>query len=197
MKKRIWLLILGIGITAIPAFAFEPGDLLTYPSAVPAGSITVNAGIGFNAPGYGSMTIPPLSGSIDYALPIGGLPFSIGGVFGIYGSANKTEFFGYSYTNSWSYMSFGGRIAYHFNWGIDKFDTYAVTTLGWTIISTKIEFGGEWGNIAKPAKSEATGGILVGASLGARYFFTRNIGAYLELGYSSLSFASTGLSFTF
>jgi hypothetical protein len=176
------------------AFAFDAGYLRTYPSAVPAGSFTIDAGAGLNLPHYGTMTFPPLVVSLDYALPIGGLPFSIGGIFGIYGSSASVRTETLSVDDNWLFVSFGGRFAYHFNWGIDKFDTYAFANLGWTIVSGKRKIEPPDNTIGD---IEATGRLLWGISIGARYFFTRNIGPYLELGYGNLYFASLGVSFTF
>lgn len=196
MKKNILTLILCIGITGVSAFSFEARDLCTYPSAVPAGSFIINTGIGFNVPSYGSMVFPPVIVSLDYALPIGGLPFSIGGTFGIYGSSGENDIIVASFTDSWLFMSFGGRFAYHFNWAIDKFDTYAVTSVGWTVVSGKREIHSGDKTVV-PGYAETKGHLLWGVSIGARYFFTRNIGAFMELGYGDLSFASLGVSFTF
>jgi hypothetical protein len=144
MKKNILILVLCVGITGVSAFSFEAEDLRTYPSAVPAGSFMINAGVGLNIPYYGIMTFPPIIASLDYALPIGGLPFSIGGIFGVYGASasnNMTvESNTVSFTDSWLFMSVGGRFAYHFNWTIDKFDTYALASLGWTIVSGNGQF---------------------------------------------------------
>jgi hypothetical protein len=194
MKKSVLMLVLCIGITGISAFSFEAGDLRTYPSAVPAGSFTINAGAGINAPVYGNVAFPPLIVTLDYALPIGGLPFSAGGAFGIYGSSRSHDLGSVRFTDSWLFMSFGGRLAYHFNWTIDKLDTYAVTSLGWTLVSwkRKVHSGS-----ALPGDAEANGHLFWGIGIGGRYFFTRNIGVFLELGYSDLSFASLGVSFTF
>jgi hypothetical protein len=200
MKKSILILVLCAGITGISAFAFEAKDLLTYPSAVPAGSFTIDAGIGLNIPVYGIMAFPPIIVTLDYALPIGGLPFSVGGAFGIYGSSGENSYVvnaqvgSISFTDSWLFMSFGGRFAYHFNWTIDKLDTYAVTSLGWTVVSYKREV--HRGSVL-PDDAEARGHVFWGIGIGGRYFFTPNVGIFLELGYSDLSFATLGASFTF
>jgi hypothetical protein len=190
MKKRVLGVIFFTLVFGFPSFAFEGSDLLTYPRAFPVESLSINLGIGINAPAEGNMAIPPLLASVDYGLPIGGLPFSVGGIFGFYGS----EWRGgdpSSYTQSWRYMSFGGRLGYHFNWGIDKLDTYALATMGWTVYAYEKKIIGE----QKLAAKDSYGYFLWGLSVGGRYFLSPNIGAFLELGYSSLSFASLGISF--
>jgi hypothetical protein len=37
--------------------------------------------------------------------------------------------------------------------------------------------------------------LLWGFNTGARYFFTENLGVYLELGYSGLNYINTGVTF--
>jgi hypothetical protein len=190
VKKRILGAFFFALVFGFPSFAFEGSDLITYPWVFPEDSLVINAGIGINSPVYGSITIPPLSGSVDYARPIGGLPFSVGAIFGFYGSEWRTGGSN-SYTESWGSMNFGGRLGYHFNWGVDKLDTYALVTLGWTIRSYEMKYTGQ----QRPAEVDSSGYFLWGLSVGARYFLSPNIGAFLELGYSSLSFASIGVSF--
>jgi hypothetical protein len=92
-------------------------------------------------------------------------------------------------------IGFGARGAYHFNF-IEKLDVYAGLTLGYVIQSAVVTYGSAWDNIPK-TDYPATSFFLFGVNIGARYFFTNNIGAYLELGYSGLQVASVGLSVKF
>jgi hypothetical protein len=85
--KRFLTLSACVLFTGVSVFAFDASYLLTYPTAVPEGSFALNGGVGYiHNYGYGIGTVPPLLVSLDYALPIGGLPFSIGGIFGFSGS---------------------------------------------------------------------------------------------------------------
>jgi hypothetical protein len=195
VKKYVIGAVFFVLILGLPAFAFEGRYLITYPRAFPANNLTLSAGFGINTPTEGNMTIPPILLTADYALPIGGLPFSIGGIFGIYGSERRTPVLTNSYTQSWLYINFGARLGYHFNWGVDKLDTYALTTLGWTSYSSKATFEDWPAGIPKPVAEASTGAFLWGISVGARYFFAPNLGAFLEMGYSTLSFLSLGISF--
>jgi hypothetical protein len=96
-----------------------------------------------------------------------------------------------TYTN----IGFGGRGMYHFNF-MDNLDTYAGLTLGYVIQNATLKANNEhYGQIA--AAEDGVSFFLWGLNIGARYFFTDFIGAYLELGYSGLQFASIGVSVKF
>jgi hypothetical protein len=71
---------------------------------------------------------------------------------------------------------------YHFNF-LDNLDLYAGLNLGYVIqTSNQTQYSG-------------SSFFLWGFNTGARYFFTENLGAYLELGYSGLNYISTGVTF--
>ncbi|WP_010256670.1 outer membrane beta-barrel protein [Treponema primitia] len=190
MKKMFFALIFCVNITAFSLFAFEAEDLTKYPSAVPANSFAVNIGIGLNYPKDGNLIVPPLSASVDYNLPIGGLPFFLGGIVGFYSSGEDNSLLGAKYEYTYSNLDLGFRIGYHFNWDVDGLDTYAVGTFGYQAEWLEWKSGGLSGD-------DSDGSLLFGAAVGARWFFTPVIGVFMELGYSALSFASTGLSIHF
>ncbi|MDR3336265.1 MAG: hypothetical protein LBT16_03575 [Treponema sp.] len=151
--------------------------------------------MGFGISSY-LMGIPPISVSADFKLPIQ-LPITIGGTAalstwgyetsaGIPNSEIKV-----TYTN----IGFGVRGQYHFNF-LKNLDAYAGLTLGYVIQTADVKYGSAYGNIGKPAYAGISF-FLFGANIGARYFFTKNIGVYAELGYSGLQIASAGLSLKF
>ncbi|MFP3041455.1 porin family protein [Treponema primitia] len=194
MKNLFFALVFCLGITGISLFAFEPEDLTKYPSAVPANSFAANIGIGFNSPEYGDLTVPPLSASLDYNLPIRGLPFFVGGIVGFYGSFAESGAGATKIESSYTVFDIGARFGYHFNWGVDGLDTYAIATLGLALESAQVKWGSYY-NSGDTTDSDTS--LLFGVAIGARWFFTPVIGVFLELGYSALSFASTGLSIHF
>jgi len=181
MKKRVFVaLVLAVIITG-GAFAQEWYN--SYAPGIDGSTLLINAGVGFGSYSGYNISLPPISASVEYAkLPIP-VPISVGAYFGIAGY--KYDFLDYKYT----LMGFGARGAYHFNF-LQDLDVYAGVTLGWEII--RLKYDGGAGVI-----SSNTGEFLWGPFVGARYFFTNNIGVYLEAGYSAISFVSAGLSLKF
>ena len=184
MKKFFISMVLLIGIAGISVFAWEPEDLTKYPSCTKEGDWILNFGIGFYYPGDiggNYIFIPPIRGSLDKNIAIGSkkLPFFVGGIVG---------YSGYGYKNDWFYhnITVGGRFGYHFNWGVDKLDTYAVATGGWVI------YAGDG-----YADQYKVGWPLFGVNIGARYFINEKFGFWAEAGYSSFSFLDIGLAFKF
>jgi hypothetical protein len=171
MKKIPLVLILLIAVSAVSLSAWEPDDLTKYPSCMDAGDLIINIGAGLPTLIWSGLVVPPVRVSVDYNLPIGDmrLPFFVGGILG------------YSYANYHSF-SFGGRFGYHFNWGVDNLDTYAVTTAGWIV------FGGGFFGIGYP---------FVGIDIGARYFINKNFGFWAEAGINTFSLLNIGLAFKF
>ena len=171
-------------------------DWTAYPDTIEKGNLIINAGVGFGTPLYGDMTIPPIIASVDYALPLGGLPFTLGGFFGFNQSKYEWSLAGYGYTYTYTGMAFGARLGYHPDFGVKNLDTYAALALGYYLFGAEAEYTGNWGIIAKtePAKYDT---FYYGFNLGARYFFTGNIGIWAELGYSALSYISAGITVKF
>ena len=184
MKKLIFVFLILIGLVAAPVFAWDPEDLTTYPSCTKAGDIVLNLGVGFGYPGTiggDYIYVPPIRLTGDYNIAIGekNLPFFAGLLVGYSGYGYKNDYY-------YSRIPVGGRFGYHFNWGIDKLDTYAVTVAGWII------HAGD--GIPDNAK---IGWPMIGINVGARYFVTDWFGFWAEVGYTSLSFADIGISFKF
>ncbi|MDR2941258.1 MAG: hypothetical protein LBV17_01520 [Treponema sp.] len=170
MKKLLFILFLVFA--GVVVFAWEPQDLTKYPACMKEGTIITNIGIGLYVPGNmdrGSY-FPATRFSLDGNIGIGDkkLPFFIGGVASYWG-------FGSHY----HHLSVGGRFGYHFNWGIEKLDTYAVSTAGWII------------------HFDQGGAPLFGVNVGARYFLNDWFGFWAEGGYSSFSLFDIGIAFKF
>ncbi|MCL2880370.1 MAG: hypothetical protein FWF29_09010 [Treponema sp.] len=187
MKKVLLTVVLLAGITAASVFAWEPNDLTKYPSCTKPGDWILNLGIGFDGfPTLGSnyIYIPPLGLSFDKNVPLGdkGLPFFFGGKVGYWGR-------GYKYANdSWYYsvLNLAFRFGYHFNWDVDKLDTYAVTSVGWGIY-----MGNGYSSAYK------IGWPSIGVNLGVRYFLTDWFGFWSEIGFGSYFSGNIGVSFKF
>jgi len=159
--KKLFILILFF--CSFSLFALEN----TYPVIINNGTILINTGVGFGGlfKEEGDMKCPPLTASIDFALPLAGLPFTVGLITGYSSKANLLNTF-----------LIASRIAYHQGFNIPNFDSYIVLTLG-----------------AKVASSDKK--VWGGVSLGARYFFLPYLGAFAELGIDAVQVISFGVSF--
>jgi hypothetical protein len=188
MTNKKILLGLLIGLTLVGSLSAV--DWKGYPDPLRENKLFINAGIGFGSGlGSGKLSVPPIQVSADYVLPLGGLPFTLGGMFGF--SRYKSEPYGYTYT--YTGLAFGARLGYHPDFGVDKLDTYATLTLGYYSYKAKVKT-----NIAgMPSASSDFSRLLWGPSIGARYFFTPLIGAYAELGWSDFSYINLGVALKF
>jgi hypothetical protein len=192
MKNIVKLLGIIVVGAALPASIFAL-DWQAYPDSIKAGNITMNAGVGLGTPLHGNMSIPPLVLNVDYALPMGGIPFTLGGFFGFNQSKYDYDWGNYGYTYTYTGTAFGARLAYHPNLGVKNLDAYTTFALGYYLYGAKAEYTGEWGAISQPSpKNYDT--FYYGFNLGARYFFTPALGAWAELGYSALSYITAGIS---
>jgi hypothetical protein len=192
MNKKIGMalvlaLVVGGGVFAL--------DWAAYPDSITSGKVILNAGIGFGTPLHGNMLIPPISVSADYALPLGGLPFTLGLFGGFNTSEYKLSYAGYGYTNTYTGIAIAGRFGYHPNLGVKNLDVYTDIALGYYIYSGKAEYSGYWAaGTPKPDPTDYSR-FFWGLNFGARYFFANAIGAFLELGYNEFSFVTAGVSF--
>ena len=115
---------------------------------------------------------------------------SLGGYLGFKSFSHTNSHF----TEKWSYTVLGFRSAYHFNMlDVKNFDLYAGAMLSYNIVSYSFDshepfydnFGGSYGSA-----------LGLSIYIGGRYYFSQNIGAFLELGYG-ISYATIGGSFKF
>ena len=156
------------------------------------GDLVFNAGIGLNSSLYSGSgyktTLPPLSVSGEYGITenmIGGNNGSIGvgGYLGFTGSRYEpVAGYGAKYTS----FILGARGAFHYQL-VSNLDTYAGAMLGYNVVSSKV-FG------TGPAFSASASGFTFSLFLGARYWFTPNVGAFAELGYG-VSNINLGVAF--
>ena len=154
------------------------------------GTTAINAGIGLGSY-YNSLSIPPLSISLDY-----GVADNL--INGNNGSISVGGFVGYAASSfsGWtadkvtvSYAALGARGAFHYQFA-PKLDTYAGLMLGYNIASSS------WSGVEYNTHASASSGVALGGYFGARYFFTENIGAFAELGYS-IAYLNLGATFKF
>ena len=141
------------------------------------------------------MSIPTISASVEYALPNGmNLPLSIGAYVGFVGYEEEKETPVMKITYKGTKIGFAAKVSYHFNF-MQNLDPYVSLVAGYKIHSQEITT--TTSSNTATAKGDLPGAMLFGFNLGARYFFTKAIGAYVELGYSELSIFSAGLALKF
>ena len=141
------------------------------------GTTAINAGIGLGSY-YNSLSIPPLSVSLDYG---NNGSISVGGFAGYAASS----FSGWTADKvTVSYAVLGGRGAFHYQFA-PKLDTYAGLMVSYDIVSSNYD---AFSNYIKSSHIDWS------LFLGARYFFTEKIGAFAELGYG---FYNLNLGVTF
>jgi len=193
MKKVLLILVLFISFSAVNVSAWEPNDLAKFPPCMDADDWILNLGFGLNADWIDSIGedyywLPTFRLSFDKNVPLGDqkLPFFFGGLVG---------YSGYGYKDIWHHhrMPLGFRVGYHFNWGVDKLDTYAVTTIGYIIGFTD--------NNDYKFKTRFRDDFFTNINIGARWFLNNGFGFWAETGFGSLfnpylSF-DLGISFKF
>jgi len=181
------------------------GWQLSNAQALVQGNSLVNVGMGFGSyigtgTGY-TTTFPPLYGGYEYMI-------NDNITVGIFASYTASE---YKYsmptydetrgvgTDVWkwkfSYLNAGVLGNYHFV-NNDQFDAYGGLKLGYTNVSSKFDSSNDETNSIFKTLNLATSGVLFGAQVGARYFFSEHIAVNLELGYG-VAVASGGLTFVF
>ena len=165
--KKLWALLPVFFLS--PYFAFATN----YPVMMNNGTVLINSGVGFGSKISEARQCPPLTISLDTAVPIAGLPFTLGLISGYFSEAGSSL--------NLKFLPLAGRIALHPNLGFRRFDAYILLTLGSNIMFRS----GEPGEVY----------FWPGIGIGARYFFHPNIGGYAELGFDKVQNISFGFSF--
>ncbi|MCL2245211.1 MAG: hypothetical protein FWC03_12225 [Treponema sp.] len=194
MKKFLALMILFACFVLVSVSAWEPNDLTKYPPSMNENNWLINFGAGFYLPfatEHGitnNRYIPTIRVSVDKNTPLGdrNLPFFFGGILG-YSMHGHTDYF---YLHS---IKVGARFGYHFNWGIENLDTYAVVVAGWNfnIYDNKLNNTVEFNDL------NLLNDLLAGLNFGARWYVNDWFGFWVEAGYTTSSLFDIGLSFKF
>jgi hypothetical protein len=177
MKKLLLLLVVFI-IGSAGVFAF---DILSYPPPVSGGNILVDVGLGITRADAGDISVPPLRVSAEYALPVD-VPISVGGLFAFHSTKNKVFNVSWGYT----YLTFGARGNWHWGLDISWLDLYTGIFLGYQVVSYDLPSG---------TPEPSYGGFVPGGQVGAHFYFTQMLGAFVEFGYPY--WANVGLALKF
>jgi len=186
-----FLLALAFALVLALALALSPAALhgasFEYPPVINNGDIFLEGGLGLGLPLHAVPRCPPLSLRLDYALPLAGLPFTVGleGAF----STEKDS--------SLAALNAGAafRLAWHLGLDIPRLDAYLLASAG--ALFSSLEHKAAPGAASGAASGAATETALapwLGLGAGARYFFRPPLGAYLEASLGILKTISLGLS---
>ena len=151
-------------------------------------------GVGWSGSDY-SQT-PAINLHFDHGMgELGPGTWGLGGYVGYKSASYKARYFNfYQYDYRYTWLVIGARGTWHYNeWhGNDKLDTYGGIMLAYRGVSYKDETDyGSQGNLSHYTYSGS--GLGFSGFVGARYYFSDQIGAYGELGYG-LSWLQVGLA---
>lgn len=185
MKKLLTLLV--VAMFALPLIRAQE-------SAFELGDKVVSLGIGFGSSlysgAYYSSGIPPISISYEQAVVDEILEKGVIGVGGTVGYTSykyRYDYFGGTYGWNYSTIYFGVTGGFHYPL-VDKLDTYVGVGIGYRILTTN-----EYGDIPGTEYSSASGGFQGAFVVGGRYYFTDNLAAFLQFGYS-IAYVNLGIS---
>jgi hypothetical protein len=171
MKKNflpiLFSVILSLSLNTLSAQEFKSGTNVV--------SLGIGLGSSFGGFGYGSQT-PAISVQFEHGQWDVGGPgtISLGGYVGF-----KSFKFDTYYSEKWTYTVIGIRSAYHYNGlNVPHLDAYGGLMLSYNIVSYSFD-GPSYYSYYRGSYPSYLGFTLY---LGGRYFFTDNLGAFLELG---------------
>lgn len=161
------------------------------------GSISVNAGISFGAIGFGgygafggSSGFLPLNLNLEYSIND---KFAVGPYLGYYSRRyNNSDF-------RFTALAFGARGTFHatdvINDALDaNIDSEKVDIYGSALLGLE-NFRTTWDNTSGFDPDYDYTNVRLGLVVGARYMFTPNVGAFLELGRGALGYSTLGVTF--
>lgn len=182
MKNKLF----GI-VIALFCFAYLPNIYAQDEVGFSPRHVYLDLGVGLPSHGsIGHRSWPGLSANLEYGFDM----FSAGVFtgFNLYGDDDERT----------SRFSFGGSFSWHIWYflnhklnlglGAEPLDLYVSALLGGSV-KTERDFDDH--------KRSAKGGPFFGGVVGAKYYFGKNIGAFVEFGYGSSSFATVGLALKF
>jgi hypothetical protein len=163
------------------------------------GDKVLNVGIGIGSTLYAgtgyTSKVPPVSVSLEFGfkddfLDVQDLSLGLGGYFGYTSSKWESSWGGGVWGWEYSSIIIGPRGTLHYPF-VDNLDTYTGLMIGYNIVSSK-----SYGTSFLGDYSVSASGIAWSYYLGARYYFTDNIAAMVELGYG-IAYLNLGVALKF
>ncbi len=155
-------------------------------------SLGIGLGSAIGNSGYSSQT-PAISLQYEHGQWDVGGPgvISLGGYLGFKGFKYEYPPF---YSEKWNYTVIGIRSAYHLTMvDVDHLDLYGGLMLSYNILSTSRTVNDP---LYKNYGEVSSSGLWLSLYLGGRYYFSDNVGAFMELGYG-ISYLSIGGQYKF
>ncbi len=152
-------------------YAFDQGDHL------------LNLGVGLGYSGYYSSAFP-IGASYEYGITS---DISVGAQLDIASASYYSSYYYYNYARNRYWATYVGvRGSYHFNRILsldnDKIDLYAGIGVGYRSYSNYYDY-------YRP--------VFANGFVGGKFYFSDSFGAFVELGYTGLSYSKIGLSIKF
>jgi hypothetical protein len=194
MRKLKTILLL----LACSSFLFK--SVLAQDKAYELKNSVINLGVGFGySIGYisGTSASPVMNASYEYAFKeVGPGILGLGGSFSYQGSKYEYSDIWGTYKQNWNTTFFALRGTWHPNALIgEKYDVYGALQLGYYNYHYKFSGTGVYES-SSTYDSGLDNSLGLGLIVGGRYFFTKNIGVYAELGYD-IAYLKVGLSAKF
>ena len=184
MKKILLLFVI-----VVLSFA----QLVAQESTFNKGDKVLNLGLGLGTSWYSGTyykaQVPPISASFEVGIVDNILEKGVLGVGGYLGYSSYKSDYG-SYGWKFKNIVIGARGNFHYPL-IDKLDTYVGLMIGYNVVSDK-----GWGDYTGYDFGSSWGGIRTAEFVGARYYFSDNFAAMLELGYG-VTYLNLGVSLKF
>ena len=165
--------------------------------------VSVGVGLGNNvypASSYEKSLVPINAdfemGVVEGLLGVDKLSLGVGGTIGYTQAKNDYSQYlpGSNIGYKFSYVNIGAKGYFHYDLDVENLDVYAALTLGYDIASAKVY--GDWNDFDMDMDVDAEGGLSLGVSVGARYWFLDNLAASMEVG-TGLSILKLGVSYRF
>ena len=182
--KKLFLALLVFAVVCGAVFA--DFDILSYPSSIEGGDIQIDLGLGYA--GWGSysgwkMKLPPIVLTGEYCLPVG-VPISVGGMFSV--ARYGWDWSDYSYSNAhkitYTYLIFAARGNWHWGFDINWLDLYTGLSFGYRHFSWSYD-GPDKAYFDRYYSGWSYGGFYFGTQVGAHFYFTKFLGAAVEVGW--------------
>jgi len=178
------------------ATVFAMGFSFANAQVVQQGDKVLNLGIGlgtalYSGSGY-TGSVPPVSASVEVVIKDdlfdGNGAIGVGGYLGY--AAYKWKYSSFDYGWKYSNIIIGPRGYLHYNF-LEELDTYAGLMLGYNIVSSS-----QFGSYSYGGYSATASGVIFSGFVGARYYFSDNLAAMVELG-SGIAYLNLGIALKF
>ena len=164
------------------------------------GTVAINAGVGFlSSIGYyagsGVTRTPVISLSGEYCIDkVGPGTVGVGLAFGYQSAAYTYNYGSYYYKDKWTTTLFGLRGTYHPEFlNSEKYDVYGAIQLSFDHFGYSFSTNDPYYNSLLYERNTLSSYVRPYFILGGRYYFTKSIGVFGELGYD-ISYLKLGLT---